>query len=294
MAASDLLKATIRRFRLSPADEQAIFNFFDGKLTDPTFEPNENLIKYYVEQDPTITEIFDRRFAGNKELREAGRPEYSYSDYIRLENEMRDDLRDAGLPPGFYDDEQSLSKLIGGQVSRSELRDRATAAYTAVRQADPGTVAELRNLYGVTEGDMAAYFLDPQKALNSIGQRLTGQDLIRRTQAAQVAAQARQQAGMGITAETAETLARTLGPGAEGAAREGFSQIAQQQGLFQAQMAGEDVIGQEEAIAGTFGTSAQAAQRIATRRRRRQAEFETGGGFAAGQTGVAGLRTASE
>jgi len=292
MAASDLLKATIRRFRLSPADEQAIFDFFDGKLTDPTFEPNENLIKYYVEQDPTITEIFDRRFAGNKMLREAGRPEYSYSDYIRLENEMRDDLRDVGLPPGFYDDEESLSRLIGGQVSRVELRDRATAAYTAVRQADPGTVAELRNLYGVTEGDMAAYFLDPTKAVNAIGQRLTGQDLIRRTQAAQVAAQARQQAGMGLTAEQAESLA-TAGVD-QGTARQGFARIFEEQQLYRPQMAGEDVIGQEEAIAATFGTSAEAAQRVATRRRRRQAEFESGGGFAAGQTGVAGLRTASQ
>jgi len=292
MAASDLLKATVRRFRLSPADEQAVFNFFDGKLTDPSFEMNETVIRYYVEQDPTITDIFDRRFAGNKALRAAGRPEYSYSEYIARENEIRDDLRDAGLPPGFYDDEESISKLIGGQVSRAELRDRATAAYTAVRQADPGTVQELRNLYGVTEGDMAAYFLDPTKAVNAIGQRLTGQDLIRRTQAAQVSAQARQQAGIGLTAEQAEGLA-TAGVD-QGTARQGFTQIFEQEQLYRPQMAGEDVIGQEEAIAAAFGTSASAAQRVATRRRRRQAEFEAGGGFAAGQTGVAGLRSAGE
>ena len=292
MAASDLLKATIRRFRLDPADEQAVFNFFDGKLTDPSFEVNETVIRYYVEQDTVITDVFDRRFAGNKALREAGKPEYSYSEYIRLENEMRDDLRDVGLPPGFYDDQESLSRLIGGEVSRAELRDRATAAYSVVRQADPGTVAELQNLYGVTEGDLAAYYLDPTRAVNAINQRLTGQDLIRRTQAAQVAAQARQQAGIGLTAQEAEALA-TAGVD-QGTARQGFTRIAQEQELYRPQMAGEDVIGQEEAIAAAFGTSAAAAQRVATRRRRRQAEFEAGGGFAAGQTGVAGLRTAGE
>jgi hypothetical protein len=292
MAASDLLKATIRRFRLNPADEQAVFNFFDGKLSDPSFETNETVIRYYVEQDPTITEIFDRRFAGNKALREAGKPEYSYSNYIALENEMRDDLRDAGFPPGFYDDTDSLSKLIGGEVSRQELRDRSSAAYTAVRQADPGTVAELRNLYGITQGELAAYYLDPQKAVDAIGQRLTGQDLIRRTQAAQISAQARQQANMGLTAQQAEQLA-AQGVNQE-TARQGFGQLQLDQGLYQAQMRGEEVIGQEEQIAAAFGTSAAAAQRVATRRRRRQAEFEAGGQLAAGQTGVQGLRTAGQ
>jgi len=271
MAASDLLKATIRRFRLNPADEQAVFNFFDGKLSDPSFETNETVIRYYVEQDPTITEIFDRRFAGNKALREAGKPEYSYSNYIALENEMRDDLRDAGFPPGFYDDTDSLSKLIGGEVSRQELRDRSSAAYTAVRQADPGTVAELRNLYGITQGELAAYYLDPQKAVDAIGQRLTGQDLIRRTQAAQISAQARQQANMGLTAQQAEQLA-AQGVNQE-TARQGFGQLQLEQGLYQPQMRGEEVIGQEEQIAAAFGTSAAAAQRVATRRRRRQASL---------------------
>ena len=205
---------------------------------------------------------------------------------------MRDDLRDAGLPPGFYDDQDSIAKLIGGEVSRAELRDRATAAYTAVRQGDPGTVAELKNLYGVSEGELAAYYLDPQKALNAIGQRLTGKDLIRRTQAAQVSAQARQQAGMGLTAQQAEQL---VGQGVnQETARQGFGQLQLEQKLFQPQMRGEEVIGQEEQIAAAFGTSAQAAQRVATRRRRRQAEFEAGGQLAAGQTGVQGLRTAQQ
>jgi len=64
--------------------------------------------------------------------------------------------------------------------------------------------------------------------------------------------------------------------------------------LFQPQMRGEEVIGQEEQIAAAFGTSAAAAQRVATRRRRRQAEFEAGGQLTAGQTGVQGLRTAGQ
>lgn len=291
MAASDILKASIAKFKLDPTQQQAVFNFFDTKVSDPTVRLDDNTVAFYVSQDPVIQKIFDKRFAGNKALRDAGKPEYSYSNYIQLEQELQGDLRDAGFPPGFYDDSESIAKFIGGEVSRAELRDRAQAAYVAVRQAEPGTVAELKNLYGVNEGELAAYFLDPQKAMDAMGKRMTGQDLVRRVQAAQIGAEARQQAGMGLDAQQAEQLA------AQGVTREtartGFSRIQAEQGLYQPQMAGEEAVSQAEQIGAALGTNAQAAQRIATRRRRRQAEFEAGGSFAAGQAGVAGLRTAN-
>lgn len=292
MAASDVLKATIARLRFKPEQQQAIFAFFDQKVADPTVELNETTISYYVSQDPAIQTIFDERFAGNKILREQGKPEYSYSSYVALEQELESDLRDVGFPPGFYDDTESLARFIGGQVSRAELRDRAQAAYIAVRQADPNTVAELRNLYGVNEGELAAYFLDPTKALDAMGKRLTGQDLTRRVQSAQISAQARQQAGIGLTAQEAESLA------AQGVtpqtAREDFAAIQQSQELFSPIMPGEQQISQQEQISGVLGLNAEAAQRIATRRRRRRAEFETGGGFATTQTGLSGLRTSGQ
>lgn len=292
MAASDVLRATIARFRLNPAQQQAVFNFFDNKVSDPTAVLDENTISYYVSQDPAIQTIFDERFAGNKMLRDAGKPEYSYSSYIQLEQELQNDLRDVGFPPGFYDDPASMARLIGGEVSRAELRDRAQAAYVAVRQADPGTVAELRNLYGVNEGELAAYFLDPRRATDAMGQRLTGQDLVRRVQAAQIGAQAREQAGMGLTAQQAERLANQ-GVTTQ-AAREGFATVREQEQLYRPIMSGEEQITGEEQVGAALGLNAEAAQRIATRRRRRRAEFETGGGFAPSQTGVAGLRTTGQ
>lgn len=292
MPASDLLKASIAKFKLSDADQKKVFAFFDQKVADPTVYLDDNTVSYYVSQDPEVQQIFDTRFAGNKALRDAGRTEYSYSSYIAREEEFRDDLRNAGFPPGFYDDTESIGKLIAGEVSRSELQDRAAAAYTAVRQADPNTVQEIRSLYGWTDADLAAYFLDPAKAVDAVGKRLTGQDLVRRVQAGQISAQARQQAGMGLTAQQAEQL------GAQGiteaTARQGFAQIAQQRGLFEPQMTGEETLSQQEQISGVLGLNAEAAQRIATRRRRRQAEFEAGGGFAASQTGLAGLRTVGQ
>ena len=57
---------------------------------------------------------------------------------------------------------------------------------------------------------------------------------------------------------------------------------------------GETALSQQEQIAGTFGTNQAAAQRIATRRRKRQATFEQGGGFAQTQQGMTGLNTVGQ
>ena len=43
-----------------------------------------------------------------------------------------------------------------------------------------------------------------------------------------------------------------------------------------------------------FGTNAEARKAIETRKRKRQAAFETGGGFAQTQTGTAGLTTVGQ
>jgi hypothetical protein len=117
--------------------------------------------------------------------------------------------------------------------------------------------------------------------------------LTNQMEAAQVAAEARRVANMQLTTAEAEAL---QGAGiSTAAAREGFGAIAQQEGLFAGQMQGEDAISREEQIAGTFGTNAAAAQRIAQRRRQRQATFEGGGGFAqANQYGISGLGTAAQ
>lgn len=281
MPASDLLKGVISKFRLDPTQTKAIFNFFDQKVSDPTVVLTEETISYYVSQDPTIQTIFDTRFAGNKELRDAGKPELSYSSYITREQEFKNDLRDAGFPPGFYDTPDAIAKLISGETSRQELQDRAKAAYVVVKQADPVIVSELRRLYGLGDGDLAAYFLDPTQAVDAIGKRLTGQDLLRRTAAAQIGAQAQTQAGIGLSAAQAEALQTAGTTTAE--AQKGFADIGAQQELFNP-LQGEQAITQEQQVAGTFGTNAEARKAIANRRRSRQAAFETGGGFAATQS----------
>jgi hypothetical protein len=208
---------------------------------------------------------FKRRFAANEVRRAANKPVYSVTQTLLLESQYRKNLRDSGMPAGFYDDPTSLQNFLINDISPDEILSRVTQGYQAVRNADPTVINELKTLYNLDDGSIAAFFVDPAKAQDNI---------LRAARAAEVGAQARKQAGIGLTRETAEELVRQGVTEAE--AQAGFTTYKQQESLYRPLM-GEEELTQEEAIAGTLGTSAQAAQRIGTRKRRRKGTFEAGG-----------------
>jgi hypothetical protein len=208
---------------------------------------------------------FQRRFAANEARRAAGKPVYSVTQTLLLESQYRKNLRDSGMPAGFYDDPTSLQNFLINDISPDEILSRVTQGYQAVRNADPTVINELKTLYNLDDGSIAAFFVDPAKAQDNI---------LRAARAAEIGAQARKQAGIGLTRETAEELVRQ--GISESEAQTGFTTYKQQESLYRPLM-GEEEITQEEAIAGTLGTSAEAAQRVGTRKRRRKGTFEAGG-----------------
>lgn len=277
MAASDDLKAILNYYGLGDLFDRLdrVIQDDPALVTQPTFLLNS------VRDTPQ----FKQRFKGNEARRQRGLPELSPADYVAIEDGYRQTLRANSMPKGFYDTEDDFAKFIGSDVRPDELNNRIRLGYNAVMEAEPGTKAELQRLYGLQDSDLAAFFLDPNRFQQS--------DAIRKAESAKIASEARRQAGITLEQQQAEALAR------EGISRQeaaqGFAAISEQEQLFQAQMQGEQAIGQAEQIAGTFGTNAAARQAIAERRRRRTAQFETGGGFAGATTkGVSGLTTVGE
>jgi hypothetical protein len=234
------------------------------------------------------TKAFADRFPANKELADAGKQQYSVSDYLTLEADFISRLKSAGMPQGFYDDPKDLQKLIAGGVSPNELSGRIELGYQAVRNAPKEVVDQFKNLYGVSEGDLAAYFIDPEVAKPTFDRY----EAERQARSAVIASQALTQANMQLNREAAEELARAGVQGTD--AQKGFAELGTTQELFNPMVAGETAITQQEQIAGTFGTNAAATQRIATRKARRKAEFATGGSLAETQQGVTGLRTVGQ
>lgn len=230
---------------------------------------------------------FAKRFPANKILADQGKPQYSVSQYLRLESDYKSRLQAAGMPTGFYDSPQDFQQFIANDVSPDELSARLQYGYQAVRNAPKQVVEQFKTLYGVSEGDLAAYFIDPEAAKPTFDKY----EAERQARSAAIAAQAATQANIQLQRQQAEELARA--GVTEQEAQQGFSLIGMSQELFTPRT-GEEAISQQEQITGVLGTNAAAAQRVAQRRRQRQAQFEQGGSLLASQQGMVGLRTVGE
>lgn len=280
MAAVDELKAILTYYGLGTLADVLSARIVD----DPTLVDNPTVLLSSVRD----TTEYKTRFKGNEKRRAAGLPELSPADYVGLENSFRDTLRANSLPKGFYDTQDDFANFIGQDISPNELNARVSQGYNAVMQAEPGTKAELKQLYGLSDGDIAAFFIDPA--------RFNQSDAIKKAQAAQVASEARRQAGIGLTAGTAEALA-TEGITRQ-QAQQGFAEIGASQevyGLTTAEQAsGQQAITQEQQISGVFGTNAEARKAITERKRKRTAAFEQGGSVLTTQAGNIGLGTVGQ
>lgn len=273
--ARDTLAAMLRPFGLEAQDViNAAWTFVQD---NPTLADNSDLLISATRN----TETYKRRFAGNAERVRKGYPELSPAAYLQYEQAYRQALRQSGMPVGFYDSEEDLAKFIGRDVDPDELTLRIEKGYRAVTQADPQIVAELKRLYMVDDSALAAFFIDPEKARDIV---------IRQSEAAQISAAAQRQANMSLTAQEAERLSQ-LGVTLDEAQQQ-FAALGQSQELF-TPMAGEEEITRQTQLE-AIGGNAAAAQRIATRKARRKAEFEAGGGLTETQQGMTGLRTVGQ
>jgi len=208
---------------------------------------------------------FQERFSANEARRAANKPAYSVSQYLQLESSYRNTLLAAGMPADFYNTPSDFSNFIANDISPDEIKDRVDLGYASVKNADPAVVNQLKSMYGLDDSTLAAFFIDPAR---------TKEAVVRAARAAEVALQARQQAGISLGAPAAELLVQQ--GVTQDVARQGFTEVAQLQELTRP-LQGEQALTQEELVAGTLGTNAAAAQRVAKTQRRRKAGFEAGG-----------------
>jgi hypothetical protein len=280
-SAFGILKSTLEYYGLSDSD---LLSSVRNLWTNKTIKPGDSVDEIGIQLRDTPA--FNKRFPANKTLKDQNKPQFSVSQYLRMEADYKQRLQSANMPAGFYDDPTDFQQLIANDVSPEELQGRIDQGYQAVKNASPTVIAEFERLYGVKKGDLAAYFIDPQRARPTFD-RYEAQ---RQAQAAAVSSQAQIQAGIALTAQESEALVRSGITEAQSQA--GFEQISAQQELFNP-LQGEQAISREQQIAGTFGTNAEARKAIATRKRSRQAAFETGGGFATSQ-GASALGTVGQ
>ena len=227
---------------------------------------NPDAIIFAIREQPA----YKKRFAGNAARLKKGLSELDPASYIALENQFRQTLQ-SNLGPemlSVYGTQETFQELIEGDVSPSELNERIQQGYRAVADADPGVKEQMRTLYGVTEGQLVGYFLDPTKAAPL---------LTRRAQAANIAARGFEQGGIQLSGQFAEDLARR--GISEQQARAGFAEVGALGELRQT-FAGETALSSEQLAGAAFGIDVAAQQELERKRRQRTGEFAGGGSFA--------------
>jgi hypothetical protein len=224
---------------------------------------NPDAIIFALREQPA----YQARFSGNAARLRAGLPELDPASYIQLETQYRDTLRSNGLPLGFYDQTDDFRAFIENDVSPAELNERVQQGYRAVADADPEVKRQMQQLYAVSEGELVAYFLDPQR---------TAPILTRQARAAQIAARGREQAGIQLTGEFAEDLARRGITAGE--AEQGFAEIGALGELRQT-FAGEQDLTEEQLVGAQFGVDVAAREELKRRQRGRVAAFQGGSSF---------------
>lgn len=265
------IRLLLTRFGLADL-EGAVQNILTSGAVDIT---DSNAIIFALRGEPA----YKRRFKANEARAKAGLPELDAATYIGLEQTYRDVLTANGLPQGFYDDPDDFNAWIEGEVSPSELQARIRDGYAKVRDADPAVKDQMQRLYGVSDNELAAYFLDPKRAKPLFDAAVAR----RQATAAQIAARGTEQGGLQLTKEEAESLAlRGITPEE---AQAQFTQRSQMAGLFE-EMSGEETLTPEQKLGATFGYNVQAQEELRRRAQRRVAQFQGGGSFVStrGQT----------
>ena len=129
------------------------------------------------------TDAYKKRFAANTDRIAKGLAALSPAEYIGLEDQYQNIMRNYGLPASYYTKgdmgiQEGFNKLLANDVSATELEDRVMTAQSRVMNANPEIKQALKQFYpDITEGDMLAYALDPTKALTDIKRKVTAAEI---------------------------------------------------------------------------------------------------------------------
>jgi hypothetical protein len=129
------------------------------------------------------TDAYKRRFAANAQRIAQGLGAISEAEYIGLEDQYQNIMRQYGLPATYYTKgemgrQEGFEKFIANDISAVELEDRIATAQTRVINANPEVSRALKEFYpDITNGDILAYTLDPKNAIKNIQRKVTAAEI---------------------------------------------------------------------------------------------------------------------
>jgi hypothetical protein len=221
------------------------------------------------------------RFAPIFERRQKGLAPISADEVVAYEQQAAQRMRAAGFPPAFVNDRELIHRAIVADVSVDEMGSRIEAYHEAVAMAPVEVRDYLRDVYGVGEGQLAAYYMDPDRTMTELQKQY----------AAAGAGAGAVRAGFGVLSQPeAERLGRLGGTADEMTAS--FGEIVRMRELFEPLNEGEDGFNRDEIVSLLEG-SPETVRRLERRRQARVSVFGGGGQVAATERGVSGLSPAT-
>lgn len=271
-SAKGILKAGLAQYGLEGVYDALWTKYTRGEI-DTT---NSDAFIYSLKDEP----VYKQRFAANEIRKAKGLPELLPSTYIAMEQEYKNVMSYNGLSQSYYGDQAKLEKLIGGDVSTNELNNRLRDAYRVVKDAPADVTEKLRTMYGLTDGDILSYFLDPEQARKD----MTAADYKIQAQAALTAAKAQRQAGLQVGTPFAEKVARAGLTDIQ--QTNAFESVAGMRELGRAAQT-EAGLSQEQLAGQALGLDAEAKRKLDELKRQKVANLGGGGSFSQRQVGGA-------
>jgi hypothetical protein len=156
-------------------------NLFERGVTDA------DTLRLELSQTPE----YKARFSANETRLKQGLRALSPAEYIKMEDQYQEIMRNYGLPASYYTKDNTgkqpgFDTLLGNDVSAVELEDRMMVAQNRVLKANPEVLSSLKSFYGdtITNGDILAYTLNPEKGLEDIKRKVTAAEISGAAQAA--------------------------------------------------------------------------------------------------------------
>jgi hypothetical protein len=170
-SAYDLLYAQFKQYGL-----EALVEPLKGLITSDT--PKDEFILKLRE-----TEAYKKRFAGNAARLAKGLAAINEAEYIGLEDQYQNIMRNYGLPKTYWEKDSmgtqaGFTNFIGNDVSAAELEDRIMTAQKRVINSNPQVSQALKQFYPeITNGDILAYTLDPTQGLDVIKRKISAAEI---------------------------------------------------------------------------------------------------------------------
>lgn len=292
--AKQLLADTFAAYGLT---DQAFIDAIQNTILDNT-DKDGNIATSTAAAQIRQTDVYKARFAGNEMRKKAVQDamargemptmsELSEAKYIELEDSYREVLKKANVPAQFYSNTTYLAKMIGNDLSTGEVAARASLAKQAASQANPEIKQQLQSLYGISENQVAAFFLDPELGKETIDTVVAGNAAILAASAAR--------SGLTLSKTQAEALAQRAAPTNEQAviSETVFAETARTAGLSQASVSGEQAtVNAEDVILASTG-NLESQAKLEKERQKRLAGYQSASGMAETQKGVVGLQRAN-